>query len=152
MDSYPLWSPENKSVYSSCFNVPPRKCAVLFAAGLSEEKARVSAEEFKGPQLMCVRRLTFDFSGSRLVPVCDRCGRDLFDIDGVAADMIEDEYVESCGVTWQLEPCRNLAVIGVPGVYRLRLNDATAVGSVQVYLSWHDAHALPPQTAHLFFA
>ena len=53
---------------------------------------------------------------------------------------------------WTLEPCHNLGIIGIPGAYRLRLNDATAVGTAQVYAEFYDVSAIAPQAYGAFFS
>ena len=151
---YPLWSETNTTMFSSVFDVPPGKVAILFASGLKAEKVRVCPGEFKGKQTVCVRRLLYNFEPADykeyLVDGLP-CGA-IFDIDNVKAVNIVDELVHTCGLPWQMTVCRNVAVLGLPGTYRLELNDATAVGEAQVYVELVDADKLPPQIEALFFA
>ena len=75
MAAIPLWGELNDTVLSDVFHVPAGKCAVLFATGLSEEKTRVSAEEFKGPQMVCVERVGLSANVGDPVAPCDgQCG------------------------------------------------------------------------------
>lgn len=145
-----LWQKNNNTLYSSIFNVPAGYCVTLFATGLLDEKVRQSAEEFSVPQIVCVRRLVHEYNKNQTIP-CDNCCSYVFDLAGVSADAINDEIVSSCGRPWQLDPCRNIGIIGVPGTYRLQLNDATAVGVAQVYADWYRASQIPSHVENLFF-
>ena len=54
------------------------------------------------------------------------------------------EAITSCA--WTMDSCNNVAAITVPGVYRLRLSDASMLGSVAVDmmpLSIKDAALIP---------
>ena len=151
---YPLWSETNTSLYSSVFTVPTGKAAILFATGLLPEKVKVCAGEFKTKQTVCVRRLLFDFEPTEFSAYMVEglpCGA-IFDIDKVKAVNIVDDIVRTCGLPWQMTMCRNIALIGVPGTYRLQFNDATAIGEAQVYMELVDANAIPSQIENLFFA
>lgn len=147
--SIELWAPTNKTLFSSVFTVPPMKVCLLFGANFELEKFRVDASEFVSPQAVCVRRVMHGF----VAPDVSResCGW-VFDIDSVRADMIVDEVVTSCGAPWQLTLCRNIGIIGLPGSYRLELNDSTALGKLQVYAELYDADSFPTQIKDLFFA
>ena len=72
MRSSPLWDDANNTLLSSPFYVKPGWSAVLFAVGLSEEKVRKSAAEFKGPQMICVEKLIYDCKFPEPKPDC--CG------------------------------------------------------------------------------
>lgn len=152
MAAVPLWSELNDTMLSDVFTVPPGWSVVLFASGLSDEKVRKSAAEFKGPQMACVERLVFKGFISEQVPSCDgQCGPRTFPAEPLAS--VESfDYVETCAMPWTLEPCRNIGVIGVPGVYRLRLNDATAAGTAQVYAEWFTNDAIAPQAYGVYFS
>lgn len=151
MAAIPLWSELNDTVLSDVFHVPAGKCAVLFASGLAEDKVRRSAEEFKGPQTVCVERLVLASSVGDPVAPCDgQCGPS--SVRPMSARVEASDVVESCVMPWTLEPCHNLGIIGIPGAYRLRLNDATAVGTAQVYAEFYDVSAIAPQAYGAFFS
>ena len=151
MAAIPLWGELNDTMWSDVFHVPAGKCAVLFATGLSSEKARVSAEEVKGPQMICIERVGLAADVGEPVAPCDgRCGPAASrDMD---ARLQFADLVESCATPWTLEPCRNIGIIGIPGAYRLRLNDATAIGTAQVYVEFYDSAAIAPQVYGAFFS
>ncbi len=146
-----LWQPTNNTLYSNAFTVRPGYCVLLFAVGLLEEKVRQSAAEFAGPQTICVRRLVYDYEKLKLTK-CTSCCDDIYDLDAITVKSVGDEFVATRGCTWALDPDHNLAIIGVPGVYKLQLNDATAVGVAQVYAEWYPIDTIPPQVAKVFFA
>ena len=149
----PLWSDLNHTLYSSILVVPPGQSVVLFATGLSEEKVRKSAAEFKGPQMACVEKLIYTYDGPELVPACDGlCNPWVYEMKPMTADLKAVDYVETCSLPWTLEPCRNIGIIGIPGTYRLRLNDATAVGTAQVWAEWHLNESIASQVYGAYFA
>lgn len=143
----PLWNPDNHTMYSDVFNVAPGKVCMLFAAGLERERVKVENTEFSGKQAVCVRRLLFapDIAFGKNA-TCDWVAI------STSATKIVDAQVQTCGQCWMLTRDNNLGIIGVPGVYRLELNDATAVDVAQVYAELIDADAIPPQAHKLFFA
>ena len=144
----PLWSPTNDTRYSAVFNVPPGQSVILYAVGLGPEKFRTAAHEFKTAQMLCVNRLLHGYTLRE--PAEGSCSW-LFELDDVNADIIVEEAVQTCNGTWQLTMCKNLGIIGVPGTYRLELNDDTAIGTVQVYAEVYDNKQIPMQVADLYF-
>lgn len=144
-----LWSETNKTEFSSIFTVPAFKVCLLFGTRFALEKYRADPTEFVVPQMVCVRRVLHGFTPKAKKQLhCDW----VFDIDAVKADKIEDEVITTCSAPWQLSACRNIGVIGLPGSYRLELNDPTAVGIVQVYAELYDANMFPTQVADVFFS
>lgn len=146
--SQPLWLPDNHTIYSSIFNVPHGLCAVLFATGLGPEKYRVNADEFITPQTICVKRILHDYrpyvsGGLR----CDW----VFDIDNIHAIEVDSENIQTCKGPWAFLMCDNLRIIGVPGTYRLELNDSSAVHKVQVFADLVDVNKLHAGLSPLFF-
>lgn len=146
--NYPLWMPTNKTLYSSVFCVQPQHVCVLFADGLEEWKVRVDSS-IRVPQSVFIRRVLHDYDKIKareaLRPEW------IFDISKVRADKIVDACVRTCGVPWDLQKCKNLGIIGVPGSYRLELNDSTAIGVAQVYAEMYNVTDFPEQVADLFF-
>ena len=127
MSLYPLWKNTNKTEFSSVFSVPPGQVCVLFASGLQKYKYTFPVDKANLP-----------------------CGW-IFDTEKSGADEIIDEVVRSCSDPWQLSMCSNLRVIGVPGTYRLELNDTTAIGKAQVFAELYNAKTFPMQVKDLFF-
>lgn len=148
--NYPLWEKTNKTLFSSVFNVAPGNVCLLFANDLAAWKIRAEASESKVPQLVCVRRVLHEFDASSAKKKDSTCGW-IFDIGEVKANKIADALVRTCGVPWQLSMCKNIGIIGVPGSYRLELNDSTAIGVAQVYAELYTASDFPQQVADLFF-
>ena len=144
--SQPLWSEDNYTMFSDVFNVAQGEVCVLFAAGLLDTRVKTESTEFSGPQAVCVRRILFapDIVFSKNA-TCDWVA------SATSASEIADELVASNGCCWELTPTNNLAIIGVPGIYRLEVNDATAVQAMQVYAEKYNALALPAQIQKLFF-
>lgn len=145
----PLFKPENASLFSNVFTVPEGKCCVLHAVGLKREKIRTDASEIKVAQQVCVRRMVHSYRPDDDDCECS-CGCS-FDMDDVSAKNIADQPVVTCSGPWALSACDNLRIIGVPGTYRLELNDSTAIESVQVFADMYDNHAFASQVTGLFF-
>ena len=148
MSAYPLWSPTNNTVFSSVFFVPPGQCCILYATNFAAERYRDTASEFSAPQLVCVKRLVHEFVAKDRSNL--KCNW-IFDINNAAAEEVADQVVHTCDGSWTLGACNNIGIIGVPGTYRLELNDATAVGRAQVYADLIEANKLPVQITNLFF-
>lgn len=145
--SVKLWSAGNSTIYSDVFNIPQSKVCLLCATGLEKEKVRVTDAEMKTCQIVCVKRIVYLSDGVLGL------GGVLNDwvVTGVDVSKVVDDFVQINNCCWELSHANNLRVIGIPGVYRLQLNDATAVGVAQVYADLYDADQLPNQVAHLFF-
>lgn len=152
MAATPLWDDANNTLYSSHFFVKPGWSAVLFAVNLSEEKVRKSAAEFKGPQMACVEKLIYDCKHPEPKSGCCGICSGTRAVEAPEAELQAVDYVETCSLPWTLEPCRNIGIIGIPGVYRVRLNDATAVGTAQVYVEFYKHEAIAPQVYGAYFA
>ena len=150
--SQPLWSDINRTPYSSVFTVPPGKVCVLFAAKLQKEKYREDNSDFMSPQAVCVRRLVHDFDQSKFLIRSDcGCCDWIFDVEGYTEEVVADELVGT-NCCWMLTKNKNMGIIGVPGTYRLELNDSTAIGEAQVYADLYDAADFPQQVKDLFFS
>lgn len=147
-----LWIAENRTTLSSVFCVPPRQVCILHAVDFEKYAYRASADEFLVPQVACVRRILYGFDAAAFTSAKDNQSCNFtFDVTGAKADLISDHVVTTCNGPWQLSMCRNLAIIGVPGNYRLELNDATAVGVANVYAELVNIDAIPLQVKDLFF-
>lgn len=142
---YALWEPDNLSVESSFFLVPPHKCVLLSAVRFEQFKHREDAS-FRVPQMACVERMLYDY-----IPPKARCNDFVFIPSLVMGEEVASDTVSSGGCYWSLSMCDNMKFVGLPGTYRLRLNDPTAVGTAQVYAELFDYEQIPPQMAGMFF-
>lgn len=142
---YALWEPDNLTVESSFFLVPPHKCVLLSAVRFEQFKHREDAS-FRVPQMACVERMLYDY-----IPPKARCNDFVFIPSLVMCEEVASDTVSSGGCYWSLSMCDNMKFVGLPGTYRLRLNDPTAVGTAQVYAELFDYEQIPPQMAGMFF-
>lgn len=141
----PLWDSENITQDSSIFEVKAGKALVLFAVGLLNDKA-VATGEFRGPQAVCVSKILYDVvENTRSVKAEPTSFCDCNFIHGSSQNVLSsvESLVNTNGCPWQLTPCNNIAVIALPGFYRLHLNDETAIGKAQVYAEQYDLYDLP---------
>lgn len=151
-DTRALWSPGNDSLYSDLFSVSVGSVCVLFATNLERDKVKVDDSEFVSPQSICVHRLVYTANRTyKQNAVCEVVA--ITD----APVLVADEIVQTCrcrdkeGNCWILTQSNNIGIIGLPGIYRLELNDATAIGVAQVYAELYPADSLPAGMDHLFF-
>lgn len=143
-----LWSPDNLTTVSSYFVVAPSRCVLLSAVGLSEYKTQTEAS-FRATQLVCVERTLFDPLPRDFAE--GGCGCDWVFTERQMAKESATESVAVDGCSWSLSYCNNNRIVGLPGTYRLRLNDASAIGEVQVYAESFAINQIPPQVSGLFF-
>lgn len=146
---FALWSADNTTLTSSLFYVPPRKCVLLSAVNFAEFKFSQESS-FRTKQCVCVERLLYDLLPEQLgIP---KCGCDwVFEPVRPLAAEVGVLSASTNGCFWTLDSCDNLRIIGLPGTYRLRLNDSTAIGTAQVFAEQFDYAQLPPQISGLFF-
>lgn len=142
MSLIPLWSADNHTLYSDMFNIAPGKVCVLTAANLACEKVRTTDLEFIGPQAVCIHRVIH-------MPEAALCKNVTCDwvIAAARGVMVAEDEIPC----WVLTPSDNIRIIGLPGTYRLELNDATAIGVAQVYAELFDASVVNTSVTHLFF-
>lgn len=146
-----LWEVNNLTTLSSVFYVPVGQVALIMVSGLAAERVRKCAKQRVRPQAMCVRRIIYGFDKMPQQPDLS-CGR-VFDMNEVKVTTLVDDFVRTCGCGgWTLTSCKNLGIIGIPGAYRLELNDSTAVGTAQAYVEFIGVHKVPMQVKNLFFA
>lgn len=149
MIRYPLWSPDNLSSVSSLFVVHPGKSVLLTAVSFPEYKTQQESG-FRVPMLACVERMLYEYDQNALRPVCGGCDW-MFDLSRTMATEVASESVASSGCHWVLSQCDNVKLVGLPGTYRLRLNDSTAVGTVQVYAELFDNVQIPAALYNMYF-
>lgn len=155
MSAYPLWEEGNSTTQSASFSVASGKVVALFAVGLERYKVRESHSGVQDKQRLCVNRIISEYNEESVrvkLPPTSACDCFIFEASYMNEIALTEEPVVSGGKPWQLTVCDNFRIIGVPGVYRLHLNDDTAIGKVQVYAEQYDIQELPPQIAGLFFS
>ncbi|HDW3986216.1 TPA: hypothetical protein RMT71_003212 [Escherichia coli] len=132
-----LFDDSSTSAYSRAFTVSPGGIAVLSAWGFSAYVTAISDAMPKNmPQLAVIQKMAFD---KGIYPNGSACGND----DGLISEpkysYVED--VTKCGL-WALSACNNIAVLSLPGTYRLQLNDDAAVGTVFISLTRYSCQEL----------
>lgn len=123
-----LFDAQSVSEYSPIFEVRPGEVMLISAFGLT------------AGQKVIVEKMRMAVSS---MPSGSACGGGSFTEGG----LIQAEDVTQCGL-WALSPCSNLAALGVPGTYRLRLNTEAVAGLGTLYvdglrLQRADAHGIP---------
>lgn len=153
----PLWLPGNNTTQSATLEVEIGKAIVLFAVGLEKFKTRQDSREALDIQRICISRILLDYNPEPVATrkigpamnMCD-CGF-IFDATWPVEIEVIEEVVNSNGCAWQLTQCDNLRILAIPGMYRLHLNDETAIGKAQVYAEQYDIENIPRQIGNLFF-
>ena len=147
MNGTPLWSADNDTLSSAIFDVPAGKVGVLFGLDFDEEIERTSGA-MKTEQTACIHKI---YLAQDDLPDFNGCGKTL-SLDAIRAYSYMDELVLTCDGPWQLTKCKNMAIIGVPGVYYLQLNGrGTSGNSPQVYLELWNKDDIAVQVYGPFF-
>jgi hypothetical protein len=121
-----LFDSRSASVTSPTFMVRPAKGVVLSAFGLVQMLDGT-------PQIAVVEKVRYE---DGIMPQGGACE----DLEPPPAMVLQAEDVTQCGV-WGLTACQNLALLTVPGSYRLNLNDVSAIGTVYIEAVEIDAQA-----------
>jgi hypothetical protein len=141
-----LFDESSTSLESPMFYVDPGWFGVLTAFGFSPVPVSVDADSAKTTQRACVKVVHFDYEIDRGDAPCGV----LRDLPRAVVTAMRETLAVTRGRVWQLSACDTVALIDVPGVYRLTLNDPTAVGTVAIILRAMTADDVPRQSA-LFF-
>lgn len=141
-----LWNEANHTLYSDIFAVPEGKAAILMAAGLEGNKVKATDTEISVPQTFCIHRLVL--KSDTIVKCNTFCN---WVVESTPAEIETDQVISICNNCWTLTDERNFAIIGVPGLYRASLNDATLVGVAQLYAELVALDSIHSGTANLFF-
>jgi hypothetical protein len=133
-----LFDGSSASGESPLFYVTSGWFGVLTGFGFEPAPVAVASDLPKTMQRACVKLVHLDFEiGRDFAP----CGT-LPDVPkALLAGLLEAPAV-SRGRAWQLSACDTIALIDVPGIYRLALNDQAAVGAVTVHLKAMTADAM----------
>ena len=147
MNGVPLWADGNDSLSSAIFEVPAGKVGVLFGLNFGDEIER-TAGAFRTEQTACIHKVYLAQSEIERQLACG----EVLTLDSVKAFSYVDEQVLTCDGPWQLTNCRNMAIIGVPGVYYLELNGrSTSDESPQVYFELWNKDDIAPQVTGIVF-
>lgn len=141
----PLFNDKSTDTISPAFTVGIGQVAILQAYGFLDTNQSLDPDEYiPQKQVACVQKLFYE---NGPLPQGVACGGII--PTGVSASSGYD-YVKSCKVGWEMSSCNNVAMINVPGTYRLELNDQTALGTVSIYYTIVTAGAFP-WNSNLFF-
>lgn len=155
MASIALWADDNKTLHSSPFEVKEGTVVALFAVGLEQFKVRQDSQTMQDKQRICVSRIVRDYTlgtAQKQGPVMNYCECNfVLNTSWLTEIELAEEIVTSGGCVWQLTQCSNFRIVGIPGLYRLHLNDDTVIGKAQVYAEQYDIQNIPMQMADLFF-
>lgn len=146
---YPLWPKGVTTLESALFVVPAGGAVVLTAVGFEQYKTQESGEA-KTEQQACVQRVLHEFTPDAL-RCCDGPCEWIYVLSRPMAREISSEVVSIGGCGWSLSMCDNLRILGIPGTYRLELNDSAALGVAQVYAELYNIDQIAPQVVGPFF-
>lgn len=136
-----LFNDKSTDIVSAPFAVLPGQIVMLSAFGFAGKQQVADGNKPLDVQRAIVEKVVF---AKGLFPdgVACSCGDLLIDVPYM---YVED--VTQCGL-WYLSACQNLVFLTVPGSYRLRLNDATALGTVHIELIKYDSMELTAYIPH----
>lgn len=131
MNDVVLFDETSVSTESPLFYVTSGWFGVLTGFGFATTRTTVDPELPKVMQKACVKlvRATYDPE----VKLDQPCGC-FPELPRASLAGIQETLAVSGGRVWSLSACDTIALIDVPGVYRLTLNDPAAVGAVTVLL------------------
>lgn len=131
MKTLELFNEKSGSVLSQVFTIAPNEVGVLSAYGLLSRIQNVPpGTNAAVPQAATIQKLAF--SGGIFPNGDNSCKNDAPLYVDPPYSYAEDVVI--CG-PWKLTSCQNTGVIGLPGSYRLELNDQTAIGEVFISLT-----------------
>lgn len=133
-------------MYSDIFAVPEGKAAILMAAGLEGNKVKVSDTEISVLQTYCIHRVIL--RNDVIVKCNSLCN---WVVESTPAEIEADQIISICNSCWVLTDEHNMGIIGVPGLYRASINDATLVGVSQLYAELVDLSSIHTGSTNLFF-
>jgi hypothetical protein len=145
-----LYGPESSDLASPWFYVAAGWRGALRAFGFQPRPVFVQEGKPKASPMACLKMVwpTY-YSDSDELRMEHPCGV----FRTVSAPVVassREEYVYSHGCPWALSACNNFALIDVPGIYRLVLNDPSLLGIVDIRLSVLSAGQLD-RASGLFF-
>jgi hypothetical protein len=129
MSALTLFDGDSKSQYSETFYLVPGWWGLLTAHGFNPDPVVVDPAEPKTLQMACVTRLRMLYD-ERFVKTECGCGYGREMYPGMVGFFEDPVVVRGC--PWTLSACDTIRVLTVPGLYRLILNDPSAVGEVFV--------------------
>lgn len=141
-----LWQNGATSVESIPFRIVPGWVGAILTVGLEGDRVREDPSEFVVPRSICIRKIIYEFEPPDNINL--PCG---FLPNNVKERAIADVLMQTCGLSWMFDECRNFGIIGLPGVYKLELNDKTIIGKAQAYLELYKSEELPSQIEKHFF-
>jgi hypothetical protein len=143
-----LFDTDSIETGSALFYVTRGWTVVLSAYGFSRSPLPIDPDKFKAMQRACLHRVitrTVEFPQELPCGVFPEVGAN------TRVEVIAEAPVIVNGREWSLNACGNLAFLGVPGIYRLVLNDPAAAGNVQVYMEYYHNSELIYRPGGLYF-
>ena len=139
MITHRLWSETNHTMYSDIFSVPEGKAA-------EGNKVKISDTEMTVLQTFCIHRVIL--KSDAVIKCNSLCN---WIVEPTPAEVEVDQLISICNDCWTLTDERNIGIIGVPGLYRASINDATLVGVAQLYVDLVDLNSIHTGSSNLFF-
>lgn len=124
-----IFDQDSSSLFSKVFTVFPGTYLLISGFGFDKYQGEVPEGKPKQTQKAIVQKL--GFAGGIFPDGMCPCGDKIPDLSLVDVPYKYVEDVTQCGL-WHISACQNLVLLSVPGSYRLRLNDSSALGNVFV--------------------
>lgn len=141
-----MFDEKSVSAESPLFYVVPGWFGILTGFGFTSGTVAVDDDLPKTAQKACVKLVSLDYELGKLETPCG-----VFpEIPKAVLLGIREAPAVSGGRAWSLSACDTIALIDVPGTYRLTLNDQAAVGTVTVTLRAMTADSFSRQSALYF--
>ena len=148
--AFALFDEQSGSLYSPAFYVAPGKAALFQAFGFSSLKREVEPGQAWAKPRVCLRQILYQAPDA--LP-------DLWLVDqvlgvfreGLKGQVMAEGPVVTRGCPWSLSACDTMALLDIPGSYRLELNDPESLGEARVYMRALEPEAVPRRSARLYW-
>ena len=147
---FALFDEQSASVFSPAFYVAPGKAALFQAFGFETVSREVEPGRAWARPQVCLRQILYQ--APDVLP-------DLWLVDqvlgvyreGLKGLVMAEGQVITHGCAWTLSACDTIALLDIPGSYRLELNDPGSVGQARVYMRALAPEAVPRRSARLYW-
>lgn len=136
----PIFTETSASVDSPFFTVFPGQVAMLQAFGFMDHKERVDQATRQVPQEACLEMLLFKET-FKPTPQLGACP--VMDLRSYQSQLLAREVMRHNDCAFSLSKCNNIMLLNIPGSYCFVMNDASALGSVHIYLRMFTREEFP---------
>lgn len=129
---FPLFHESSSQLLSPAFYVAPGDVMLFQAFDFEDTPRAVDPDEGQVIPAACLRQILLQSPGD-LKELLSVGGTGVFNSSLRGAGLAEGPVIsEDC--PWELSACQTVALLDIPGVWRLELNDPASLGQARVYV------------------